>query len=185
MQAQTGVDVGRDQNVEGRVSFYVGPLLIGETPLRIVITQNLPSFTSSAEQSSRLWEETGTSPYRAIFVSYSHRDAMIVDQLELAYRALGDDYLRDISILRSGESWSPALLAKIRQANIFQLCWSFSAKKSPNVEQEWRFALGLSRSSFIRPMYWELPMPDPPEELKEIHFSFVPFNDAATSISFT
>ena len=96
-----------------------------------------------------------------------------MDQLEIAYRALGDEYLRDIAVLRSGEQWNPALLGKINQSNIFQLCWSESAKRSRYVEEEWRYAFGLRRSGFIRPMYWEIPMPTPPVELSDIHFAYI------------
>ena len=110
-------------------------------------------------------------PYQAVFVSYARQDAGIVDQLERAYAALGFDYLRDIRVLRRGEKWNPALLRKIEEADIFQLCWSKAAKASANVEQEWRHAMRLNRTAFVRPLYWEQPMPEPPEELRDIHFA--------------
>ena len=59
----------------------------------------------------------------------------------------------------------------IDQADIFQLCWSQSAKKSPYVEREWRRALMRNRESFVRPLYWEDPMPPPPAELASLHFA--------------
>jgi hypothetical protein len=109
------------EQVEGRVAFYVGPLLIGETKLLTQITEQVPLIGSETRE---LWAEAGVYPYRAIFVSYSHQDSYIVDQLERAYRALGDTYLRDVAVLRSGEAWNPALLGKIYEADIFQFCWS-------------------------------------------------------------
>ena len=90
-------------------------------------------------------------PYQAVFVSYARQDAGIVDQLERAYAALGFDYLRDVRVLRSGEKWNPALLRKIEEADIFQLCWSKAAKASANVEQEWRHAMRLNRTAFVTP----------------------------------
>jgi hypothetical protein len=48
-------------------------------------------------------------------------------------------------------------------------------KRSQYVEQEWRYAHGLARRNFIRPMYWKKPMPAPPAELASIHFRYVPF----------
>jgi hypothetical protein len=152
--------------VNGRVAFYVGPVLVAEAKI-------WAHLSDEADVTAADLPETPVTvdPYQAIFVSYSHKDATIVDQLERAYTVLGNEYLRDVRMLRSGEKWSPALLRKIEEADIFQLCWSHTAKKSSYVEQEWRHALGLDRSYFIRPTYWEEPMPEPPPELSEFHFA--------------
>jgi hypothetical protein len=84
------------------------------------------------------------------------------------------DYLRDVMTLKSGQSWSDELLRMIEQADVFQLFWSTPASQSPYVEQEWRHALGLSGqkgAAFIRPIYWERPLPKVPEPLQRIHFA--------------
>src|SRR5262249_25475806 len=112
------------------------------------------------------------SPYHAVFVSYSHEDSAIVDELENAYEVLGLEYLRDIRRLRSGKEWNSELLKMIDRADLFQLCWSRAAKRSEYVTQEWRYALTKDRPSFLRPIYWEIPMPQPPPELADIHFSY-------------
>lgn len=117
-------------------------------------------------------DASSASVYQAIFVSYSHQDTVIVEQLEKAYEALGLQYLRDVRLLRSGEEWNPALLQKIDEADIFQLCWSKPAKRSPNVRKEWKHALKRKKRSFIRPLYWDLPMPSPPAELAKLHFAY-------------
>jgi hypothetical protein len=106
-------------------------------------------------------------------VSYSHRDTFIVEQLAAAYKALGMQYLRDVESLRSGEKWNSALLRMIMDADIFQLYWSNNARESKYVEQEWRYALSLRRENFIRPVCWERPVPTPPEELGDIHFTYL------------
>jgi hypothetical protein len=60
----------------------------------------------------------------------------------------------------------------IERADIFQLCWSQAAKLSKYVEKEWSHALKQGRlPSFIRPVYWETPMPEPPAELAHLHFA--------------
>jgi TIR domain len=165
--------------VSGRVAFFVGPLLIAETELTVEVLASIPDSevgTRSSQAhsySSDFLSEISSFVYRTIFVSYSHRDSAIVQQLERAYRAIGDSYLRDVNILRSGEEWNHALLSKIPSADVFQLCWSHAAKQSPYVEQEWRYAVRVKRPNFIRPMYWEKPMPEPPAELDHIHFTFV------------
>jgi hypothetical protein len=148
------------------VSFYVGPVLVGETAIGFRVSPQADSGeTKPAEPST-------ASPYQAIFVSYSHQDTVLVEQLERAYKALGNSYLRDVEMLRSGEEWNPALLQKIDEADIFQLCWSESASASQYVRQEWQHALARGKPSFIRPLYWEKPMPAPPPELAKIHFAF-------------
>ena len=117
------------------------------------------------------------------FPSYSHRDSAIVEQFERFAEASGDEYLRDVRALRSGEEWDPRLRDFIDEAHVFQLFWSREAMASPNVADEWRYALSLNRPGFIRPTYWEQPMPTspglPPKELGRFHFH--PFDKAILS----
>jgi uncharacterized protein YjbI with pentapeptide repeats len=157
-----------DMPATGRVAFYVGPILIGEVQITVYISRDARHTDPERPDA----HETA-KPYQSVFVSYSHKDTAIVDRLESAYMMLGMEYLRDVRILRSGEKWNPALFGKIEEADIFQLCWSYAAKASSYVEQEWRHALGLRRSYFIRPVYWEKPMPAPPSELGDIHFAYL------------
>jgi hypothetical protein len=155
--------------VNGRVAFYVEGILVAEAKIWAHLSDEADEAVADLPES-----RITINPYQAIFVSYAHEDATIVDQLERAYAALGMEYLRDVRTLRSGEEWNPALLGKIEEADVFQLCWSYAAKQSKPVEQEWRHALSLGRSHFIRPTYWEEPMPEPPSELSNIHFAYYP-----------
>jgi hypothetical protein len=47
---------------------------------------------------------------------------------------------------------------------------------SAYVRQEWEYALSLGRQNFVRPTYWETPLPEsatenlPPAELRRLHF---------------
>ena len=84
--------------------------------------------------------------------------------------------MRDVVKLKSGQDWNAELLNMIDRADIFQLFWSSNAMQSKYVQQEWEYALkrGTGRVSFIRPVYWEDPMPSPPAELGHIHFAFQP-----------
>jgi len=70
--------------------------------------------------------------------------------------------------------WSDHLLELIRGADVFQLFWSRNAMVSEYVRAEWEFALSLRRPHFIRPVYWEEPLPEqaglPPGELRALHF---------------
>ena len=154
--------------VNGRLSFYVGPILVAEIKLWTHISDDIEFVDAGRPESSRT-----ADPYQAVFVSYSRRDRRVVLELERAYVALGMKYLSDVRELRSGEKWNPALLKKIDAADIFQLCWSTTAATSINVAKEWRHALELRRPSFIRPVYWETPMPKPPVELSDVHFAYL------------
>ena len=37
--------------------------------------------------------------YRKVFASYSHKDAPVVESCETAARTMGDNYLRDVTLL--------------------------------------------------------------------------------------
>ncbi len=169
----TGERVGHV--IEGSIACYVGPLLIADVRLPVVVPRpgapaEDPAGPGPGLQSARL--------YQAIFASYSHDDTPLVEAMEKAYKALGMDYLRDVMSLKPGQSWSDELLHMIEKADIFQLFWSTPASRSAYVEQEWRHALGLTGSkgaAFIRPIYWERPLPAVPEPLRSLHFAPVDF----------
>ena len=60
----------------------------------------------------------------------------------------------------------------INQADVFQLFWSMHSMRSKYVEDEYRYALQLDKENFVRPVYWEKPMPSPPPELAALHFAY-------------
>jgi hypothetical protein len=155
----------------GRMSVFAGSILVAEISLSLRVN-NEASETFRKEQ---LQADSG-GPYRKIFASYSHWDAAIVEQFENYAKALGDDYVRDVVHLRAGEQWDDRLGKMIADADVFQLFWSRNSMHSRFVTQEWEHALSLNRNNFIRPVYWEVPMPQneaeglPPEHLRRIHF---------------
>jgi len=148
----------------GSVSFHVGPLLIGEVPIWAVLAEK-----GAPERTAPKPAPTITA-YRKIFCSYARKDVAIVEPIERAHLAVGDDYWRDVRKLRSGERWRPALLENIKDADIFQLFWSEHARASTEVEWEWTSALKLGRENFIRPVFWGESSPKPPPELKDLNF---------------
>jgi len=157
--------------LKGRLSVFLGSILLADIPLSI----RVDSHETSKKQKKPL-EEVHARPYRKIFASYSHRDIEVVEQFERFAEAMGDRYLRDVTYLRSGELWGNKLEEMIVEADIFQLFWSSNSMTSPFVRQEWEYALSLQRPNFIRPTYWEEPLPVkpdqklPPEELMRLHF---------------
>ena len=168
-----------EQAANGHITFTVEGVIIADIPLSIFVsnsaTNPTPAGGSSNPTATNLTNTT-TKPYHSIFCSYSHKDTWIVERVEKAYKALGMDFLRDVVKLKSGQDWNAELLNMIDRADIFQLFWSSNAAQSKYVRQEWEYALKRStgRTAFIRPVYWEQPMPPVPPELGHIHFAYQP-----------
>jgi CHAT domain-containing protein/TIR domain-containing protein len=154
-----------ESDLPGRLSFYVSSVLAADVPFDVKLTLSPQTKPDRGD-----FRRAEARPYQSVFISYSNSDALVVDALEEAYAALGLSPLRDIRFLRPGEEWQPKLLEKIDEADVFQLFWSSRARKSKWVKAEWRHALGLERPFFVRPVYWEKPMPQPPKELASLHF---------------
>lgn len=159
------------KRARGRLSVFLGNLLVAEVNLTIRVSDQ-PQVRDPAPR----LEPERARPYRRIFVSYSHRDAEIVTHIGMISRLLGDEFVRDCTHLRAGEVWSEQLEALVRSADVFQLFWSTNSMASPFVRQEWEYALALGRDSFVRPCYWEDPLPArpaedlPPAALRRLHF---------------
>jgi hypothetical protein len=159
-----------DRRVAGGVRVFLGSVLVGEVTFRIPVRAAVdrPGPPTAREPGVR---------YRQIFASYSHRDADVVAAVEHYVTVTGDRYLTHARALRSGEVWQPRIAELIDSADLFQLFWSRNAMESPFVRQEWEHALRLGRAGFIRPVYWEDPLPAdearqlPPEALRRLHFS--------------
>ncbi|HKV86097.1 MAG TPA: toll/interleukin-1 receptor domain-containing protein, partial [Ktedonobacterales bacterium] len=155
------------QAANGSVRVYAGPYLRGEIPISIFVQDPRARIKTAGGYISVF-----ARAYHKIFASYSHADTEIVGACEAATEAIGDRYLRDVTLLRSGDTWNARLLSAIEDADIFQLFWSQKAATSPAVEREWRHALALAatRPSFIRPVYWTGKPYAIPAELSAIHF---------------
>jgi hypothetical protein len=155
------------RTARGKLRVHHGIIMLAEIPLAIRVDAQAPDLPVSDMPAS-------AAPYRKIFASYSHADTRVMAEFERYVEALGDRYLQDVRDLRSGELWNERLCDFIREADVFQLFWSRNAMASRFVEREWRYALSLNRRQFVRPTYWEEPMPKgdgmPPPELGRIHF---------------
>ena len=155
----------------GHMSVFAGSVLLAELTLSIRVD-------SGNEQpgESEPAQAVSSTPYRKVFASYSHADASIVSEFEQYAEAIGDTFLRDVVHLRTGEVWDDQLRRMIADADVFQLFWSTNSMHSPFVRREWEHALSLQRDNFVRPVYWQEPMPKdevndlPPEALSRLHF---------------
>lgn len=99
-----------------------------------------------------------TRMYQRIFISYSRQDTAVAQMYRLAQIAAGNEVFMDSESLRAGENWQGALAHAIDEADIMQLFWSEHSAASPNVRDEWDYALNHrcadSRcEGFIRPVY--------------------------------
>ena len=160
------------KTARGRMTVFLGAIILADVPFSLRVDSSRAADRPRLEP-----EREAVRRYRRIFASYSHRDLPIVEQFEAFVEATGDRYLRDHKVLRAGEAWDDRLLELIAEADVFQLFWSRNALASPHVRREWEHALSLGRENFIRPVYWESPLPQahglPPEPLTRIHFQFL------------
>jgi len=159
------------QRARGRLTVFLGSIILADIPLAIRVDSGAGERPGSEPQ-----DTSACRPYRRIFASYSHKDLAIVTEFERYAASLGDRYLRDWVDLRAGEVWNDGLMRMIEEADVFQLFWSRNSMGSPFVRQEWEHALRLARPHFVRPVYWEEPLPEAPEQglppsaLRRIHF---------------
>lgn len=120
-------------------------------------------------------EESEIVPYRdteSMFICYSYKDKELVNSFLEVYRTLGIKiYTAETSIVN--DKWEKQIKWLIEKSDIFLLFWSTSAAQSKSVAAEYKHALKLAEQKgkhFIRPCYWETPMPSLPEELNYFHF---------------
>lgn len=165
--------------VAGGLRVFGGPLLLGEMNFQFSVS----SARADPPDEPKLADTVRR--YRRIFASYSHSDADLVRVAADFARLSGDEYLIDSQAIRSGEEWERRLEELIEEADIFQLFWSHNAMRSEFVRKEWEYALGLGREEFIRPVFWQDPLPRdleaglPPADLLKIHFHALPTTLAA------
>lgn len=167
--------------VRGKMRVLLGVLLVAELDLSITVD----SLKAAGEEARAETQPTTAGRFRKIFVSYSRRDKWVVEQIVEIARAAGDEFLRDVTHIRSGEVWDERLKELIRNADIFQLFWSSNSMYSDEVRKEWEYALSLNRRNFIRPTFWENPLPAapekglPPASLSRLNFYQIPLRPRA------
>lgn len=108
-------------------------------------------------------------------MSYSRKDAAVIENYRQAQIALGIEIFIDAYSIKAGDDWKLALTHAIDKADVFQLFWSKNSAESANVKNEWDYALRFRCAEtkcveFIRPIYWTEPMPTPPKELADLNF---------------
>jgi TIR domain-containing protein len=165
----------------GAIDVYAAGLLIAQVPLSIRVRQ--PGENETAESQiilARMFEK--------VFASYSHKDKAVVDACCALSRSMGISMFVDSALLLSGDDWKTKLRETILGSDVFQLFWSSNSSASTEVEKEWRTALGLvgeKTERFIRPLYWQQPLPAVPSELNAFHFALLPLENMIELLSKT
>lgn len=167
--------VGPDQQEAicgGHVEVRVDGLIAAQIPVSITMTTDRDATALPQPRHST------AEMLRRVFASYAHDDEDIVRRCKSAYRALGIHLFVDRDDIESGELWWPLIQKMIASHDLFQLYWSASAAASQVVAHEWGLALQVAKTKpmgtdFIRPVYWQRPMPRPPAVLSPIHFRYL------------
>jgi hypothetical protein len=170
-----------DEIVEGRIAILLGMIEIASIDFKISVGESNPIAAMNAlpeKPSLSLPASESMPPYQKIFVSYSRKDTIVAEHYRTAQTMLGNTIFMDVHSIRAGEDWDAALKRFITDADVFQLFWSEHSATSDHCRFEWEFALSqrcpdTRCRQFIRPTYWQKPMPIVPEELNHLHFAFV------------
>lgn len=100
------------------------------------------------------------------FLSYASEDYSEVIRIKQGLEAGCDnlDVFMDKEGLKEGKDWPESLEKEIMSCDIFYLCWSPNAQKSPWVEREWQYAFFKRGEEIIHPIGLksasECPLPD-------------------------
>jgi hypothetical protein len=161
-----------------RVSITVSGVEIAHIKCPMEVIEQTAAPVDNPLAAAKLATQTARA-YQSIFISYSRQDAEVAEAYRLAQLAMGNDVFMDSYSIRVGEDWRAALARAIDSADIFQLFWSSHSAESENVRDEWDYALKYkcpdqNCTYFIRPVFWNKPMPHPPQELSHLNFRFVP-----------
>lgn len=169
-----------------RVSVQVAGIEIAHIKCAIEVANEKPPILNirytTKTQTDVTFETKTVNPYQRIFISYSHKDSKVAQLYKTAQVALGNEVFLDVDSLRAGENWKNALAKAIDSADILQLFWSENSANSEYCRYEWDYALQHKCpdnrcETFIRPVYWQQPMPQPPTELEHLNFKYAPFQD--------
>ena len=173
------------QTVRGHMSVYLGHLVIAEASLTLRIDESLgsaPVPPSKPETAPR---------FRKIYACCVPEDSAVVGDFEMYASALGKTFSSAPTHLRAAGVLDDRLKSLIQESDSFQLFWSTNSMHSPFVRREWEFALSLMRADFVRPLFWQQPLPAdpahnlPPPELQQLGFSKLPTQSSAAQVART
>jgi len=113
--------------------------------------------------------------YKQIFISYARKDYDKVAPRVQMISLLKNKFFQDICHLNPGDNWEERIFENIERSDAFFLFWSSAARNSEWVKKEVDHALKVKnyideKPPEILPVIIEHPPPEPPKDLKHIHF---------------
>lgn len=82
---------------------------------------------------------------RTVFVSYSRKDSLQVEQAVELLEAGGADVFRDIDDIQYGDRWEDVIREKLAEAERILVFWSINAQLSEWVGREWSIAITMQK----------------------------------------
>jgi hypothetical protein len=152
------------------IEVFADDLPVSSMEASIIVTADAQTDSPHTHCTAQLYED--------VFASYAREDLAVVRHLKKRYEALGIYLFIDVDDLRGGSIWRRELFQRIEQSDLFQLYWSRASCESEYVAIEWQHALKLIECKggrFIRPAFWEEPMPTAPDALSHITFRKLEF----------
>ena len=172
--AQFGVTVPEAQalgNIIGTVTVIHASVPIGHLKFKLKI---ISTASGGRVEPEAVGDQA--KHYDVAFVSYSSKDREKVLARVQGILAAGIKWRQDILDLDPGDRWERKLYTYIDECDLFLLFWSKEAKKSEWVLKEVGYALDRKHGDDlappeIRPVPLELPLVEPPKELRHLHFN--------------
>ena len=151
----------------------VGRVLVSQASIPIGRILFKLRLRLAQERADKLPENAGRATrYTMAFISYASQDRPEVLRRVQMLSAVGIHYFQDVLDLNPGDEWAEELFRRIDESNVMFLFWSSAARTSEWVQKEWRYGLEKKGQDYIRPVIIEgPPIPEPPQELKHLHFS--------------
>lgn len=134
--------------------------------------------TSLVNSPTPLYANVTTSPFRKIFMSYSHKDSKRVASMAEGFKLAGNiDYFFDRHTLKPGDNFEKLIHNFIDSSDAFVLFWSKNSAKSEWVTREYTWAIERRRTQgedelAMHPLHIA-PFAEIPEALCNLHFSML------------
>ncbi len=158
-------DVEINRSLQGALLVTVDGLMIGYVPLEIYAVLN-----QIIAQNTQVMNQT-VSAYQNVYPCFSFADEEVARRIENAARSLGMEFTREIVKQRRTQSYTPTLHGMLTHSDVFQLFWSEASATSSFIHTEWENAIRHNKQdSFLRPVYWETPIPFIHADLRRYNF---------------
>ncbi|GHO43771.1 hypothetical protein KSX_19340 [Ktedonospora formicarum] len=154
------------------ISVYMGPLLLNRIEIPLEFARQEPEEWPRASENCT---QVTIGSFQKIYLAYNYSDRTIAMACQRAARLLAAamPYLGEVEALRLRQVRGHELEQKMAEADVFQLFWSARTARTPYMQYEWEHALALARP-LVHPVYWEVPLPNPPATLDQASFFYVP-----------